>query len=612
MAGTFQALTPHLGVWQDHINIGVLHDGERVLLIDCGDAEAVAGLRTTVPGTVETVLFTHYHRDQACGAYALTGAEVVVPAAERRWFDDPAAFWNDPAYRWSNSSFHPSHLVLAEPLRVSRVLVDGETFAWGSAQITALATPGHTDGSLSYLVEVDDRQIAFTGDLIAGPGQLWELYSLQKGNDIVSDYHGFLGARDELTDSLRRVQDALPAVLVPAHGTIMRQPHAAIDLLIERLSACYDAYASISALRWYFPQLFPGYLDAPGVMPIRPGTPVPACLRLIATSWVLISETGAAFVMDCCDESMVTELQRMLAAGEITSVEGLWITHYHYDHVDGVPAFQRAFDCELLACDAVAEVIADPRAWRLTCGSPHPARVDRRTFDGECWRWHEFTLTAYHLPGQTLHHGGLLVEGRGLRMFFSGDSFTPAGIDDYCAQNRNFLGRDTGFDYCLALLQQLAPDHIFNAHVDVAFDFTDEELRRMRTALAARERLFGQVLPWAHPNFGTDEGWAFCYPYEQRVQPGGSARVDVAVTNHADSARMVRCRAALPRAWQGDATPENEALVLEKGRGSIFLRIPVPSTAEPGRYIIPVDIHDGEHRLPQFTECVLEVREGNA
>ena len=43
--------------------------------------------------------------------------------------------------------------------------------------------------------------------------------------------------------------------------------------------------------------------------------------------------------------------------------------------------------------------------------SPSVAPVDHRTGDAESWRWHEFTLTAYHFGGQTLYHGGLLVEG---------------------------------------------------------------------------------------------------------------------------------------------------------------------------------------------------------
>jgi len=84
-------------------------------------------------------------------------------------------------------------------------------------------------------------------------------------------------------------------------------------------------------------------------------------------------------------------------------------------------------------------------------------------------------------------------------MLFVGDSFTPGGIDDYCAQNRNWLGKDVGFDRCVALIERLRPTHIFNCHVDVAFDFTPEQCRFMHDNLAQREQLFGQLFPWTTP-----------------------------------------------------------------------------------------------------------------
>ena len=46
-----------------------------------------------------------------------------------------------------------------------------------------LDTPGHTDGSLSYLVEVDGKRVVFCGDAIYDEGQVWDLYSLQKGTE---------------------------------------------------------------------------------------------------------------------------------------------------------------------------------------------------------------------------------------------------------------------------------------------------------------------------------------------------------------------------------------------------------------------------------------------
>ena len=615
--GSLTRLSPHLAVYPGPINVGVLQDGPRALLIDCGDGGVAEALRGEGIATVDRILATHHHRDQACGAFRLVaaGAKLQVPAAERDYFDKVAAYWQAPGSRWHLYSQHPHHLMLAEAVPVDGVVRGGQTITWGPATIRVLETPGHTDGSVSYLVEVDGRRTVFSGDLIYDEGRIWDLYSLQKGT-VTGDYHGFLGARPQLVKSLGRVKAAGPDRLVPSHGRLLDNPGRAIDALVRRLDLCYDKYVAISALRHYFPKMFAEYAGRKDHMPIRPGKPVPGCLRHFGTTWTLVSRDKAAFVMDCGGPGVVKWLQDMLAGGEIRGVEGLWITHYHDDHVDAVPAFQKAFNCPLITDRHVAEVIADPMAWRLPCISPGRARVDRPTQDGQSWTWHEFRLTAYHLPGQTLYHSGLLVESGELRMLFTGDSFTMAGIDDYCAQNRNWLGRGVGFDHCLDLVAQLRPTHIFNCHVDVAFDFTDDEIRFMRANLAERERLYGELVPWDHANYGMDEPWVRCHPFEQHVKPGGEAAFRVVVTNHSAAPRTASCRALLPNAWTKEpggrgssrASDWATAQVAAKTEGSVALSLRVPADARPGRQMVAVDLRYGDWTLPQFTEAAIVVQ----
>ena len=60
---------------------------------------------------------------------------------------------------------------------------------------------------------------------------------------------------------------------------------------------------------------------------------------------MLVSKTGAAFVMDVGSPRIVDQLKQRLEQDEIKSIEGLWVTHYHYDHTDGILTFQREFDC---------------------------------------------------------------------------------------------------------------------------------------------------------------------------------------------------------------------------------------------------------------------------
>ncbi len=599
-------LTDHLCLIHADITIGVIRDGDRSLCINVGDGAALP----QVEGTVEGILFTHHHRMVACGAHELVaaGAVTYVPAEERQWFENPQSFWDDPQYRYGLFNLHPHHQMLAEGFRVDHALTEGDTIEWGPARITVIATPGHTDGALTYLVEVDGRRVAFTGDLIYAPGQVYELYSMQKGNEFVCDYHGFLGTREQTVASLRKVQAAGVETLVPAHGVVMPDPAAAIDALEAQLKTCYDDYAAISALRWYFPQMFPTYLDGPHVMPIRKGQAPPSFLRNVSTTWAIISESGAAFIMDCWNADVIAEIQRWRDAGEITSVEGLWITHYHYDHTEGIPEFKRVFGGPVIADPAVAQIAANPLAWRLTCNTANTIPVDHWTAHGERWQWREFTMTAYHFPGQTLYHDALLVEGRGLRMLFVGDSFTPAGIDDYCAHNRNFLGAGVGFDRCLALVEELKPDMLFNPHVDVAFDFTPEEIACMRANLAKREKSFGALFPWDHPNYGMDDCWVYCTPYEQHLAPGAIFHLDVMVTNHSTVPHNAAVRAALPRAWGGGHSHETTAIIPPKTVARLPIHVTLPYDAKPGRFAIPVDLRYDELTLPQINEAVVEIR----
>ena len=620
MLDQFSRLSDHLSVHHGAINVGILRDEHRALLIDFGDGCVQSTLDALQITDVESVLFTHHHRDQASGLVAQTSLSVVterlaegamdigVPAQERAWFEEVEKFWNDQQARWHLYNFHPHNLMLAECIPVTHAYREGDVIAWGDARISVLDTPGHTDGSVSYIVQVDGQLFAFCGDVIYDKGQIWELYSLQKG-ETTTDYHGFLGSRKQLKESLLKLRAAAPTALLPSHGNVMHEPAEAIDVLLERLDDCYDKYVAISALRYYFPEMFTEFEGRDGHMPIRGGKAAPEFLRHYGTTWLIISQTGEAFAMDCGNANVIKQVQALQESGEISGVAGLWITHYHDDHVDAIPEFQRIFGCPIYADGSVADVVQNPRGFRTPCISPVVVQVDHRTEDGESWTWNEFRMTAYHFPGQTYYHGGLLVEGRDVRMFFAGDSFTMSGIDDYCSGNRNWLGQGVGFDRCLKLMQDLKPTHIFNCHVDTAFDFTHEELQLMRANLAQREQLYGQLFPWDSPNYGMDEHWVRCYPYEQDAVAGEKVNLRVDITNHSTSERRAVCRPILPMSWNMEIDARSTS-ISPGSDGHIEFSFVIPEDALPKRIVIPVDVTYDSRPLGQFREAVLVIKEG--
>lgn len=610
MAEALVRLSDCLYVYRGATNAGILKEGNRALIVDPGPTEFVEVMRSLGIEKVDLVVFTHHHRDQACGMGLVSGIEtrIGVSEAERAYFEDVSSYWNDPAHRWHLYNFHPHHLMLAEPVAVHETYSEGSSFEWGKARVSVLATPGHTDGSVSYIVDVDGQRTAFTGDLIYDEGRLWELYSLQKGTgNGIADYHGFLGARAQVVESLQKVKGARPIRLVPSHGAIMTKPSKAINSLTKRLRSCYDRYAAISALRFYFPNMFTEYTKGKKVMPIRPDKQVPECLRHFSTTWILISKDKAAFAMDCGDPSVIQEVRRLQANRTIDQVERLWITHYHDDHVDVAPAFRESFGCPVMTDSHVADVIEKPLSWRLPCISSVAVPVDLHTNDGESWMWREFKMTGYHFPGQTYYHSGLLVEGQGLRMFFAGDSFTMSGIDDYCAGNRNFLREGAGFDKCIELLEKLKPDLVFNSHVDQPFDFTPEQCAFMRTNIRRRKGEYGQLLAQEDPNYGIDEHWIRCLPYEQHLRAGTNVKLHVVITNHSTEVRTAECRAVLPTIWGGGVTDFAFATVEPNQEEFISLSFRIPVNAPLERYVVPVDVRYEGRLLPQVTEAIIQV-----
>jgi glyoxylase-like metal-dependent hydrolase (beta-lactamase superfamily II) len=69
---------------------------------------------------------------------------------------------------------HPGDVELF-PTPLDRELAHGETLPVGDLQVQVLHTPGHTDGSLQFLVHGDTRAHLCTGDSLfpGGPGNTW-------------------------------------------------------------------------------------------------------------------------------------------------------------------------------------------------------------------------------------------------------------------------------------------------------------------------------------------------------------------------------------------------------------------------------------------------------
>ena len=65
------------------------------------------------------------------------------------------------------------------------------------------------------------------------------------------------------------------------------------------------------------------------------------------------------------------------------------ISHFHDDHVCGVPLLQRLHGTQCWATEAFADLLAQPEAHCFPCDWP-PIHIDRRTAHGDIARWEEY------------------------------------------------------------------------------------------------------------------------------------------------------------------------------------------------------------------------------
>jgi glyoxylase-like metal-dependent hydrolase (beta-lactamase superfamily II) len=210
----------------------VIETSEGLVLVDSG-LDADAGLLKSEMAKLgldwkrlRAILLTHIHGDHTGGAEALrsaTGAKVYAGAG-----DVPVLKSAQPREAFYSTYFMPNHS--PHPTTVDIALKGGETIAFGDTRIQALATPGHSPGSICYLLERKNLRALFAGDVIM----------MLKGDENPRDelrkplgtYSAYLSpryrgdAKDSLA-SLRRLRSLpVPDLVLPGHPAADATPQS--------------------------------------------------------------------------------------------------------------------------------------------------------------------------------------------------------------------------------------------------------------------------------------------------------------------------------------------------------------------------------------------------
>lgn len=165
---------------QTAVNAYLIHDGERLALIDAGTAkvfgptlgEVAANIRAAGydPAQVSVVLLTHLHPDHANGLMTPEG-KVAFPNAEVWVAKAEADFWlNADVAAKAPEGLRPMFQMAQGATAAYAAAGKLRIFATGDALpvkgLTAVAAPGHTPGHTGYLLESKGEKLLVWGDVV--------------------------------------------------------------------------------------------------------------------------------------------------------------------------------------------------------------------------------------------------------------------------------------------------------------------------------------------------------------------------------------------------------------------------------------------------------------
>ncbi len=299
---------------------------------------------------LKAILLTHVHADHSLGAAALrrrTGAKIYAGRGDSRALRTGA-----PREAFVSIYFMPRLTLHATPPDVE--VADDETIAFNESRFTVIAEPGHTPGSICYLLERPGLRALFTGDVIQ--------QFLPSSRGDVGTYAAYLpprfggDARDYLR-SLRRLRALpLPDLVLPGHPRMDPTPQSP-RLTEARWRGLLDqSIADLERLLRHFQTDGAQFLDG-NARELLPGLHYfgnigPAAVYCLATA-------DGAYLFDAPGGPELTDLlaRRFQALGWEKKIRAIFLTSVDKKATAGLTAIVKNARCRVVTPAAgIAEV----------------------------------------------------------------------------------------------------------------------------------------------------------------------------------------------------------------------------------------------------------------
>ena len=178
------------------VNIFAIYGEKSVILVDSGVAGTESQILEYLAASgwqardLQLLVLTHAHPDHigaAAPLQKLTGCRVAAHPAARIWIEDTDR-------QGAERPVPGFHTLVAGPVKVDRLLNDGDRLDLDGLILEVLHTPGHSSGSIS--LHLPQERVLICGDAVPMPGNLPIFTNLQASIDTLARLRQVAGVED--------------------------------------------------------------------------------------------------------------------------------------------------------------------------------------------------------------------------------------------------------------------------------------------------------------------------------------------------------------------------------------------------------------------------------
>jgi hydroxyacylglutathione hydrolase len=213
-------------------NVYLLTGGDELALVDAGAGRGEERILDNVrslghePAQIKHIFLTHSHADHAGGAASLSerlGARVYLSELERVALEnaDEEALGLPIARR---NGYYPEDYRL-RTCKVDMALQGDEKLRCGDLELVVIPTPGHSAGSVCFLVQTEEGMALFAGDTVFAGGKISLIVA--PGSDLLA-----------MQESMHKLGERGIESLLPGHGIF---PIRGGQKHVDRAMAAFDS-----------------------------------------------------------------------------------------------------------------------------------------------------------------------------------------------------------------------------------------------------------------------------------------------------------------------------------------------------------------------------------